>query len=155
MGNAGEKRLLTLNLNTIGQSTQRRRTKQDLIMDVSSDVKYNERLFVEHRKISAKAIWGEIIVSGLNSSEKASRNKCSKSQALKYDTGADGQKLKGEGSYHSLRTNYGPSCTKSVWLYSFHNWEIWDGRDLQRFSSKFPRNKPLLSGIVWIKFRSV
>ena len=39
-----------------GQSRQGRRTKQDLIMDVNSDVTYNERLFMEHRKISAKAI---------------------------------------------------------------------------------------------------
>lgn len=35
--------------------------------------KYNEGLFVEHRKICAKAIWEEIIECGLNSSEKASR----------------------------------------------------------------------------------
>lgn len=38
-------------------------------------------------------------------------------------------------------------------LYSFHNWEKWDGRDLERFSKKFPRNKPLLSGTVWIQIQ--
>ena len=48
----------------VGQSKQGRRTKQDLIMDVNSDVTYNEGLFVEHRKISEKAIWGKIINVG-------------------------------------------------------------------------------------------
>lgn len=43
--------------------------------------------------------------------------------------------------------------TKSVQLYSFHNWEKWDGRDLERFSKKFPRNKPLLSATAWTQIQ--
>lgn len=36
-----------------------------MIMDICSDAKYNEGLFVEHRKISVKAICGQIMECGV------------------------------------------------------------------------------------------
>lgn len=53
----GEKVFLFLICILVGR-LRRRRIKLDLIMDICLDVKYNEGLFVEYRKISVKVICG-------------------------------------------------------------------------------------------------
>ena len=69
---------------------------------------------------------------------------------MKNDTCTDRQKLKGEGS---LKTIMGQAVLSQCDYTHFIVERYSTGRDLERFSYKFPRDKPLLSDIACIQIQ--